>query len=222
MAPSLPKGCFITFEGPELAGKSTQINRLAATLTAAGHQVLCTREPGGTVVGERLRDLVKHLTGPEAPCSEAELFIFAASRVQLIRQRLLPHLAAGGVVLCDRYADSTTAYQGYGRGVDLALIAGLNATATTGRWPDLTLLLDLTPEAAERRRPGRAEALGSGAPRDRFEEEAAAFHARVRAGYLTLAAAEPARWRTLNADQPEATLAEAVAREVQHALARLR
>jgi len=215
-------GCFISFEGPELAGKTTQIRLLAARLEAAGHAVLCAREPGGTVIGERLRELVKHLTGPEAPCVEAELLMFAAARAQLTRQRLLPHLAAGGVVLCDRYADSTIAYQGYGRGCELATIAQLNAVATGGLWPDLTVLLDLPPGEGARRLAGRLQAAPANGQRDRFEEELGAFHERVRQGFLTLAAAAPARFRRFDATLAAETLAEAIYAEASHALARLR
>ncbi|MCJ8330669.1 MAG: dTMP kinase [Lentisphaeria bacterium] len=172
-------GLFITFEGPEGAGKSTQIQLLKAHLESEGHDVLCTREPGGTKIGEELRHLVKHVEGDDAPCVESELLIFAASRAQLVQKLILPHLEKDGIVLCDRFADSTTAYQGYARGYDLEKIQILHGIATAGRWPDITILMDITAEKSFERRESRGGT-------DRFEEEGRQFHEAVRDGFLKL------------------------------------
>jgi dTMP kinase len=187
-----PGGFFISLEGPEGAGKSTQGKLLVAELTRRGYEVLALREPGGTGLGEELRRVVKHHDGPV--CSEAELLIFSASRVQLMREVILPHLEKGGVVVCDRFADSTTAYQGYGRGLDLDMIRSLHEVAVCGRWPDLTLLLDLPVRDGFERTRKRAE--GS----DRMEDAGLEFHNKVRSGYLALAVAEPWRVRAVRAD----------------------
>lgn len=179
-------GVFITFEGGDGAGKTTQMRRLADALKRAGADVVIVREPGGTPVGEAIRGV---LLGPEhgriTPL--AELFLFAASRAHLTEEVIRPALAAGRVVLCDRYADSTTAYQGYGRGLDLDFVRRVNEAATGGLKPDLTIVLDVDP------REGVAAASEGGA--DRMERESAAFHERVRAGYAAIAAAEPGRVR---------------------------
>ncbi|OVE81129.1 dTMP kinase [bacterium M21] len=193
----IPNGLFITLEGPDCAGKSTQATQLAAYLRDAGYDVLETREPGGTKIGEELRNLVKHVVGDDAPCSEAELFMFSAARAQITRKVILPHLATGGIVLCDRYADSTTAYQGYGRGLDLEMIETMHEIAVIGRWPDVTILMDLEPEVSRRRHESREETKGIA---DRFEDEERAFHERVRNGYLELAKKHPQRFSTVNAD----------------------
>lgn len=179
-------GVFITFEGGDGAGKTTQMRRLADAVERAGVDVVVVREPGGTPVGEAIRAV---LLGPEHERMEpvAELFLFAASRAQLTEEVIRPALAAGRVVLCDRYADSTTAYQGYGRGLDLDFVRRVNEAATGGLKPDLTIVLDVDP------REGVAVA-SEGGP-DRMERESAAFHERVRAGYATIAAAEPGRVR---------------------------
>ena len=187
-----PPALFLTFEGVEGAGKTTQIARLAARLREAGRlDVLTTREPGDGPLGSALRGLALH--PPEGICVEprAELLIMLADRAQHVGQVIRPHLAQGGIVLCDRYADSSVAYQGYGRGLDLAEIGHLNIYATNGLRPDLTFLLDLDP------------AVGLARQRERsvMEEEALPFHQRIRAGFLALAAAEPERWRVLDASQ---------------------
>jgi dTMP kinase len=181
-------GLFITLEGPDAAGKSTQQTLLADALTQLGYDVLVTREPGGTKIGEELRNLVKYVGGDDAPCDEAELFMFSAARAQLTRKVLLPHLLKGGVVLCDRYADSTTAYQGYGRGLDLEMIMRMHDIAVGDRWPDATVLIDVDPRLSRKRNDTREETQGV---EDRFEDAAIAFHERVRNGYLTMAAGDP-------------------------------
>ncbi|MCX8007195.1 MAG: dTMP kinase [Coriobacteriia bacterium] len=182
------RGVFITFEGGDGAGKTTQMRLLAEAVKRAGGDAVVVREPGGTPVGEAIRAV---LLGPEhgriAPV--AELFLFPASRAHLTEEVIRPALDAGRVVLCDRYADSTTAYQGYGRGLDLEFVRRVNEAATGGLVPDLTIVLDVEP------REGVA-AASAGGP-DRLERESAEFHERVRAGYAAIAAADPARVRVV-------------------------
>ncbi len=194
---TIPNGFFLTLEGPECGGKSTQSARLAAVLRREGHAVLETREPGGTRIGEELRNLLKHVIGDDAPCPEAEVLMFSASRVQLMQKVIRPHLELGGVVICDRFADSTTVYQGYARGLDLEMIHSMHAVAVGDRWPDLTLVLDVDPEVSA----GRGAQRQAAAPEadDRFEKEARAFHENVRAGFLDLARKHPERFRVVNA-----------------------
>jgi dTMP kinase len=198
----------VTLEGGEGAGKSTQARALAARLGALGREVVLTREPGGTPFGEIVRTLaLHHAARPADPPVDvgerAELLLFAASRAQLVEAVIRPALHRGAVVLCDRFTDSTLAYQGYGRGISLEVIRQANAIATGGLSPDLTVLLDLPAEA------GLARRLGEAAP-DHFEREAIAFHERLRAGFLTLAAAEPGRWLVLDALRPPAELTDAI------------
>ncbi|MEZ0372650.1 MAG: dTMP kinase [Candidatus Sericytochromatia bacterium] len=197
--PNLASGCFITFEGGEGAGKSTQLARLHQWLEAEGRQVLITRQPGGTGYGQRIRQLILSPNPEETLSARAELFLYLADRAQHVDTVIRPALAAGQVVLCDRYTDSTLAYQGYGRQLDLVELKTLNQLATNGLQPDLTIWLDLDPDAG-RARILRREAL------DRLEAESLAFHERVRTGYASLAAAEPERWLRLDASQPEAAL----------------
>jgi dTMP kinase len=188
---------FITLEGPEGGGKTTQLRLLAAFLREQGYDVVATREPGGTSIGDQIR-CVLHDTANTAMSPTAELLLYAASRAQLVDQVIRPALAAGQVVLCDRYADSTLAYQGYGRGLDLAMLATLATIATGGLQPDLTLLLDLDVERGLARRRDEGEEM------NRLDLETVAFHRRVRDGYLALCAADPARWRLIDAGRPAA------------------
>ncbi len=191
-------GLFVTFEGGEGSGKSTQVAALAARLQAHGVEPLVTREPGGTPLAEGIRAL---LLDPERrPVPLAEAFLMQASRAQLVGTLLRPALAQGRVVLCDRYDDSTLAYQGAGRGLDAGMLAGWNRAATGNLAPDLTLLFDLPPEAGLER---RERAAGT---TNRLDREPADFHARVRARYLELAAAESSRWLVLDALRPAAEL----------------
>ena len=184
-------GLFVTFEGGEGSGKSTQLARLAERLRDRGLDPLVTREPGGTPVAEAIRGvLLDHALGPGAL---TEALLMVAARADLVAKVIRPALASGRIVLCDRYTDSTLAYQGGGRGLDVAMLRELNREATGGLTPELTLLFDVAPEVGLRRR----EAAG-GAP-NRLDREPAPFHARVREQYLTLAAAEPARFRVLDA-----------------------
>lgn len=217
---NIPGGFFVTFEGPERAGKSTQVAKLATKLETAGYDVHVTREPGGTEVGEQLRYIVKHICDEEAVCDEAELLIFCASRAQLVRKRILPHLSRGGVVICDRFADSTTAYQGYGRGFELSVIGALHALSTCARWPDMTFLLDTdTNELFCSRRVDNTD--NSDAPRDRIEEASRAFHEKVRRGYLSLAAESPDRFRVIDAADSIECIESKIWNEVMNALAEL-
>jgi dTMP kinase len=186
-------GLFITFEGPEGSGKTTQIRQLAAWLREQGRDVLMTREPGGTRLGEAIRGI---LLAPEHTemCSETEILLFSAARAQIVREVISPHLERGGVVLCDRFADSTLAYQGYGRRLDMATLRQITAFATGGLTPELTICLDLPVLEGLRRKQG-----GDQEEWNRMEREQLAFQERVRDGFLALAAAEPSRWLVLDA-----------------------
>ncbi len=185
---------FITFEGPEGSGKSTQITMLAAMLHEQGFAVVNTREPGGTSIGDQIRAVVHHVANTSMS-AEAELLLYSASRAQLVNEVIRPSLAADKIVLCDRYADSTIAYQGYGRNLNLTALHQVTQFATGGLKPDLTLLLDIEVER------GLARRTNGGEEMNRLDLEAIEFHKRVRAGYHTLAAAEPNRWIIVNADR---------------------
>jgi dTMP kinase len=187
-------GAFITFEGIDGSGKSTQLRMLASELRLRGREVVATREPGGTPLGGRLRDLI--LDAEEQVDPLAELLIFAADRAQHVRALVRPAVESDHVVLSDRYADATVAYQGAGRGFPDELIAEVVALATGGLMPDLTLIFDLTVEASQRR--SRQRHRGR-AKQDRLDAEDAAFHARVRDAYLKIAAADPDRVRVIDA-----------------------
>ena len=189
-------GLFITFEGGEGSGKTTQLKALLTHLRSTGREAIETRDPGGTPIGKQIRALLLDRDNIRmAPA--AELLLYEASRAQLVHEIVRPALQAGRIVLCDRFADSTVAYQGYGRGLDLELIARLNALATDGLRPDLTFLLDLDPAVgllrAIRRLAGPQERY------DRIEGEVLACHQRVRTGYRSIAAAEPERVIVLDA-----------------------
>jgi len=190
---------FITFEGPDGSGKSTQIKLLAERLTGLGQNVLLTREPGGTEISEQIRDVLHDLSN-KAMQPPAEILLYSAARAQLVGEKIKPHLALGGIVLSDRYADSTMAYQGYGHGLDLETLRLITAFATDNLKPDLTLLFDLEAETGLRRR------QHGGGEWNRLDDYALAFHQRVRAGYLELARAEPGRWVVLDATQSVETL----------------
>lgn len=190
-------GSFITFEGPEGSGKSTHIQLLAPYLKAQGYRVTVTREPGGTMLAVHLRKVL--LDTGEGLSALAELLLYEADRAQHVQERVRPSLARGEIVLCDRYTDSTTAYQGFGRRLNQAMIAQLNAIASGNLKPHLTVLLDVSVERglrqAHRRKKGH----------DRLERAGLAFHKRVRRGYLHLARREPRRFRVI---RQRATVAE--------------
>ena len=185
-------GLFITLEGPEGAGKTTQLARLEARLRGTGRRVTVTREPGGTPLGLRVREVVLDPALDMEPLSE--FLLYSASRAQLVHDVLRPALERGDVVLCDRYFDSSLAYQGAGRGLPLPLLRGLTREVTGGLTPDLTLLLDLDPAV------GLQRAALRGQP-DRLEKADLAFHQRVRAGFLELAQAEAERFAVVDAAQ---------------------
>lgn len=198
-----PENRFITFEGAEGCGKSTHAGLLAERLRALGEEVVTAREPGGTPLCETIRGLLQFDKGGEPPCPAAEALLFAASRAQLVRNVIGPALARGAWVVCDRFADSTYAYQGYGRGHDLAALRSINGFAAGGVAPAMTLLLVADAETARR----RVMARGGG---DRFEREAAQFHERVREGFLALARGDPRRFRVVRTDVPADLAREAV------------
>lgn len=206
-------GSLITFEGVEGAGKSTQLALLEASLVARGLTVRRLREPGGTGVGSKIRSiLLDPETRPLAPL--AELLLFQASRAQLVAEVIRPALDAGDIVLCDRFFDSSTVYQGCARGLPLADVEALNRITTGGLVPRLTLLLDLPPAHGLERVRRRAGQDGL----DRFEQEAGTFHERVRQGFLSLAAAHPERICCLDARLPQEVLAQAILARVDDEL----
>jgi len=190
------KGRFITFEGMEGSGKSTQIS-LCAEYLRASRQVTFTREPGGTPIGDQVRKILLDPAN-KALDATAELLLYAASRAQHLQEVILPALQAGRIVLCDRFSDATLAYQGYGRGLNREVILVLDRIVTLELRPHLTLLLDIEPAAGLKRARGRNNSLGLEGEA-RFENEALAFHDRVRQGYLALAEQEPGRFRVIDA-----------------------
>jgi dTMP kinase len=191
------KGLFITFEGIEGSGKSTQIAQLANHLTETGRSVLLTREPGGTPIGDQVRKVLLDAANT-ALDPKAELLLYAASRAQHLAERIAPALASGTAVLCDRFSDATLAYQGFGRGLDINMIRALDELVTKSMRPDLTILLDVDPAIGVGRARGRNQRAGMESEA-RFENEEIAFHTRVRHGYLELAKQEPKRFRVLDA-----------------------
>jgi dTMP kinase len=200
---------FITFEGGEGGGKSVQAKALYRKLAKMAIPVLLTQEPGGTPFGRRISRWLKWAKDTNiSPLTE--LMLFNASRAQLVNDVIQPALKSGQVVISDRYADSTTVYQGYGRGLDLAMVKSVNKAATQGLTPDLTVLLDAPVEVCFARK-GTSK-------RDRFEQEAIAFHRRVREGYLKLAADEPRRWLVIDASQSKAKIADIIWQKVSQLL----
>lgn len=204
---------FITFEGPDGSGKTTQITLLAAYLRERGFPVLTTREPGGTAIGDQIRACL-HDVGNTEMSAEAEILLYSASRAQLVQEAIRPALARGEIVLCDRFADSTIAYQGYGRGLDLDALAFITAFATGGLKPDLTVLLTLDAEHGLRRRET------DGVEMNRMDLQASAFYRRVQEGYEALAAAEPERWVVVDGDRPAADVQQDVREIVSDRLRR--
>jgi len=189
-------GCFVTLEGPEGAGKTTQVKLLSKQLDVMGVKHVVTRDPGGTPLGRQMRRI---LLNPENPVNPmAELLLYQADRAQHVAELISPALKEGNLVICDRYIDSTIAYQGYGRQLDLKLIEQLNEMSTGGLRPQLTVLFDIeSSDGLARLHPGG---------HDRLEREALEFHLKVRQGYLALAKAEPERWQILDASKPLSTV----------------
>jgi dTMP kinase len=194
------KGRFITFEGSEGCGKSTQVKLLAERLAALGHRVRTLREPGGTPIGEEIRHTLKHSHNNAAMTAEAELLLMNASRAQIVREVIRPALAAGEIILCDRFYDSTTAYQGYGRQLDLEKVKAVIEFAVGETKPDLTLFLHVPAEVSAERLRSRQTNLPF--VRDRIEEADQKFFERVAHGFGVIAATEPQRVKFINGAQP--------------------
>ncbi len=194
---------FITFEGPDGSGKTTQVQRLARRLLDRGCDVLALREPGGTAIGEQIREVLHSLANREME-PRAEILLYCASRAQLVGQVIRPRLQSGGMVICDRYADSTLAYQGYGHGLDLTILRAILGFATGDLKPDLTFYLDISAEA------GLARRQAGGGEWNRMDNLGIEFHRRVRAGYLEMVAQEPGRWVVIDASRD----ADAIAKDI--------
>lgn len=210
------RGLFITFEGSEGCGKSTQIRCLATRLHRLGYKVTVTREPGSTLIGERIRHLLKFSKSNHCMAPETELLLFSASRAQLVREKILPALQRGDIVLCDRFVDSTTVYQGVARKLDPSLIMQLNKFAIAGRKPDLTLILDLDPEQ------GLARARKKTKIVDRMEMQHRSFYQTVRRGFRNLSRYEPQRIKFIDASVPMKEVAEIIWKQVQSKLLKYR
>lgn len=202
---------FITFEGLDGSGKTTQIKQLVSYLREQGHDPLATREPGGTPIGDQIRRVL-HSVNNDAMTPEAEILLYSASRAQLVGEVIRPALAAGRLVLCDRFYDSTLAYQGYGRGLDLEQLHAITGFATGGLKPDLTFFLDLETEAGLARR-------HSDGTVNRMDLQERAFYERVRRGYQALVAREPDRWCVVDGNRPVPAIQSDLRR---HLLERLR
>lgn len=201
---------FITFEGSEGCGKSTQAKALWKKLSRIGIPTELTHEPGGTALGNALRHMLLNKKNQNTISPEAELLLFATSRIQLVNEVIRPKLQEGKVVICDRFADSTAAYQGYGRGMDLTIIKAINELATNNVRPNLTILLDIPAQKGLRRKEPKKK--------DRFETEKIAFHDRVRDGYLKLASEEPKRWLVIDATLPKAKISKIIWERVNQLL----
>ena len=198
---------FITFEGPDGSGKSTQIKLLTKYLQTLGFNVLQTREPGGTTIGSKIRQMVHDVAHTEMS-TRAEVLLYSASRAQLVAQVILPHLTGGGAVICDRYADSTYAYQGYGRQLDFDTLQRITCFATQELTPDVTIYLDVDVTEGLKRKQ-QANTAGDG-EWNRMDQLALDFHRRVRAGYLEMAGAEPERWLVIDASGPVADVQQKI------------
>ncbi len=206
---------FITFEGPDGSGKTTQIELLAERLQLLGHDVLITREPGGTPIGDQIRAVVHAVKNVEMT-RETEFLLYSASRAQHVRQVIRPHLERGGTVLCDRFADSSMAYQGYGRELDLEMVGCITQFATDDLIPDMTIYLDLPVEVGiQRKEAAHAAQAGEW---NRLDQQTLDFHRRVRQGYLEMAQAEPERWLVIDATQSVAETQAAIRTRLERLL----
>lgn len=221
MNPVAQRGLLITFEGSEGCGKSTQVAWLAARLRGLGFGVRELREPGGTALGEEIRHTLKHSPAGSGMTPEAELLLFNAARAQLVREVIRPALAAGEILLCDRFLDSTLAYQGWGRGLDRKLVETVLDITVGPTLPDLTLLLRVAPEISSARRRMRPPEKAGAEPAaaDRFEAESRAFFERVEAGFAVLASENPRRMRVIDAGGTIEEVAGQVWQELQPLIA---
>ena len=211
----MKRGRLITFEGPEGAGKSTQAAMLISKLEARGIEVVYTREPGGTKLGEAIRGVLQYNAAGEDPCPESEVLLFEASRAQLVRNVIQPALDRGAWVICDRFADSTTAYQGFGRGFSVELMETINRFAIGTATPDMTILLDVNVSLGMQRCAKRQ--AGKKIQFDRIESEKLEFHEKVRQGYLELARRFPERFRKVDAMRHAEPIAEEIWKQVSDA-----
>ncbi len=213
----MPQPLFITFEGGEAAGKSTQTRLIAAYLTSQGYKVTRVAEPGSTRLGSRVRRLVKY--GPMAITPLAETMLFLAARTQLVGEVINPALARGEAVVSDRFTDSTLAYQGHGRGLDVADLRRLNAIATDGLIPDLTVLLDMPVEASvQRRQPRASDRFESELPGENVRASDQTFHEKVRQGFLALAQQAPENWLVVDATLPRGEVSRIIRERVSELL----
>jgi dTMP kinase len=203
----LKKGLFISFEGSEGCGKTTQIQRLQARLLGAGGGVLLTREPGGTAIGDEIRQLLQFSPAGFSMKPETELLLFTASRAQLVREVIAPALESGVTVIADRFLDSTSVYQGVARKIDLGTVALVNGFAAGGCVPDITFVMDIDVALSQQRVMSRPSVPGKV---DRMERQPLEFYERVRAGYLALAASDPGRMRLVDASRPVAEVEEEI------------
>jgi dTMP kinase len=213
------KGLFITFEGTEGCGKSTQAGLLAERLRALGHRVRTLREPGGTPIGEEIRHTLKHSKDNVAMTAQTELLLMNASRAQLVREVIRPALATGEIVVCDRFYDSTTAYQGYGRQLDLKMVQAVIDIAISEMRPNLTLFLQVPAEVSAERLHSRQTSLPF--VRDRIEEADRKFFERVAHGFGVIAAAEPQRVKSINGAQPVEVVCQMIWEIVHPALPKI-
>ncbi len=211
-------GFFITFEGPDGSGKTTQIDLVAEHLRGLGYELFFTREPGGTAIGDQIRQVLHDPKNTEMS-ARAEVLLYSASRAQLVEQIILPHLSQGKVVLCDRYADSTFAYQGYGRQLDFDILRLITRFATRDLKPNLTIYLDLAVEEGLRRK-AEANTAGQG-EWNRMDQLELAFHQRVRHGYLEMARTEPERWLVVDATASVAEINRIICRRLEEMLSRV-
>lgn len=207
----MKRGYFITFEGGEGAGKSTQAEILASHLHEKGYSVVVTREPGGTRIGEQIRTITHNQENVDLEAI-AEAYLMAASRAQHVAQLIEPALLAGKIIICDRYVDSSIAYQGYGRKLGAETITSLNALAVNGAVPDFTILLHISPETGLKRRAKSKKGV------DRLDMQQHDFYARVSEGYLALAKQEPSRYVVINAEESIVNVAQTIWNEVQKRL----
>ncbi|MEY2999870.1 MAG: hypothetical protein RL648_84 [Verrucomicrobiota bacterium] len=205
------RGYLISFEGSEGSGKSTQISRIAERFEAAGYDIVVTREPGGTPIGEEIRHILMHAVEADGMMPETELLLFAASRAQLVREVILPAVNAGKIVLCDRFMDSTTVYQGVARSIQSEPVHLINTFAVGKMIPDVTVVIDLDAETGLQRVRHRANDMP-----DRMEKENIEFYQKVRNGYLMLAKAMPDRFVVVDGELPKAELEEVIWKELRH------